>query len=57
MTIQCLEIITDLVMAVRILDKDITQVDTGITMLTDKRRETLMLGFTRYIFSNIFSML
>ena len=34
---QCLQIITDLVMAVRILDKDITQVDTGITMLTGER--------------------
>ena len=35
MTIQCLQIITDLAMAVRILDKDITQVDIGITKVLD----------------------
>ena len=35
--IQCLQIITDLAMAVRILDKDITQADTGITRAQTRR--------------------
>ena len=34
---QCLQIITDLAMAVRILDKDITQADTGITRAQTRR--------------------
>jgi len=35
---QCLQIITDLAMAVRILDKDITQADTGITRAQTRRQ-------------------